>query len=401
MEPNKFLSVSTIEGSPKWEKSIHREKELYKKDNDIRTEFERDYTRILHCTAYRRLKHKTQVFFATRNDHVCTRIEHVNHVTSVSHTISKFLGLNTQLTASIAMGHDLGRAPFGHWGEKFLSAIFEKEVGEKFWHEKNSLRFVDKIETLPDTKGKEWNLNLTYAVRDGIICHCGEVDETSIFPRDAYLDLNSIDEPNKYAPFTWEGCIVKIADKISYLGRDIEDAILLGVLTYGQIRELRKIVKVDLKEINNTILIHNLIIDLCQNSTPAKGICLSDEYLDLINQIKKFNYANIYFHERITNYRYYAELIINTAFQFYRNFFKGKDTLNEIKKKEKLYPFSTRVFTEWLIKYSDIEERHQRFTNELLYHIEDEKSYSRAIIEFIAGMTDNFAEKIFDEVISF
>jgi dGTPase len=309
--------------------------------------------------------------------------------------------LNTQLTASIAMGHDLGRAPFGHWGEKFLSAIFEKEVGEKFWHEKNSLRFVDKIETLPDTKGKEWNLNLTYAVRDGIICHCGEVDETSIFPRDAYLDLNSIDEPNKYAPFTWEGCIVKIADKISYLGRDIEDAILLGVLTYGQIRELRKIVKVDLKEINNTILIHNLIIDLCQNSTPAKGICLSDEYLDLINQIKKFNYANIYFHERITNYRYYAELIINTAFQFYRNFFKGKDTLNEIKKKEKLYPFSTRVFTEWLIKYSDIEERHQRFTNELLYHIEDEKSYSRAIIEFIAGMTDNFAEKIFDEVISF
>ena len=134
MIPGLFAKVSTKEGGPKWKIGVNREKPLYRKSADIRNEFERDYTRILHSTAYRRLKHKTQVFSAPHNDHICTRIEHVTHVASVSHTISNFLGLNTQLTTAISIGHDLGHAPFGHAGEKILREIAERELGEIFWH---------------------------------------------------------------------------------------------------------------------------------------------------------------------------------------------------------------------------------------------------------------------------
>ena len=140
---------------------------------DIRPVFQRDRDRILHCKSFRRLKHKTQVFFNIDNDHICTRMEHVQHVESVSCTIAKYLGLNTDLTRAIAMGHDLGHAPFGHEGEVELTKI-RKELGmDAFWHERNSLRIIEDIELLEDNNKNYQNLNLTYAVRDGIISHCG------------------------------------------------------------------------------------------------------------------------------------------------------------------------------------------------------------------------------------
>ncbi len=240
MKENKFQTESMNDNNNKYNNAIKREFEIYKRRDDIRTEYYRDYTRILHSTAYRRLKHKTQVFFATHNDHVCTRIEHVNHVSSISYTISKYLGLNTELTTSIALGHDVGHAPFGHQGETIIKEIVCKDNIDTFWHERNSLFFVDNIETLPDEKGNEQNLNLTYAVRDGIVCHCGEVDESKIAPRDDYIDLKKIFIPNQYNPYTWEGCVVKISDKIAYLGRDIEDAQILGFLDEADIHELHK-----------------------------------------------------------------------------------------------------------------------------------------------------------------
>ena len=227
---NKLKEYSANGNNPKWERMIKREKEIYKREEDMRSEFERDYTRLLHCNAYRRLKHKTQVFFSPENDHICTRIEHVMHVESVSYTIAKYLGLNTELTKAIAAGHDIGHSPFGHAGEKILSEISKRDIGETFWHEKNGMEYVDKIELLEDMKKDKQNLNLTYAVRDGIISHCGEIDENGIKPREEYINLNEYIHPNQYAPYTWEGCVVKVSDKISYLGRDIEDAIILGIL---------------------------------------------------------------------------------------------------------------------------------------------------------------------------
>lgn len=132
MKKNLFLEVSSNENNPNWEKHISRKDVLYSRENDIRSPYERDYTRILHSLAYRRLKHKTQVFFNIDNDHICTRMEHVQHVESVSCTIAKFLGLNLDLTRAIAMGHDLGHAPFGHEGEVELTKIREENGLDKF-----------------------------------------------------------------------------------------------------------------------------------------------------------------------------------------------------------------------------------------------------------------------------
>ncbi|MBO4547216.1 MAG: HD domain-containing protein, partial [Treponema sp.] len=194
-----FKGAATVLGSPKWQEATKRSSSLYERGNDIRSEFERDYTRILHCQAYSRLKHKTQVFFAPRDDHICTRMEHVQHVASVATTISKYLGLNTELTKAIALGHDIGHAPFGHFGEECLNSLLKQKEGagapKKFWHERNSLFFADYIETLSDPEGVHRNLDLTYAVRNGLISHCGEIHQQGIIPRDDPIDLYTIKRP--------------------------------------------------------------------------------------------------------------------------------------------------------------------------------------------------------------
>lgn len=255
---NKLKEVSANPENEKWKNMISRENKLYQRKNDMRSEFERDYTRIIHSTAYRRLKHKTQVFFSPISDHVCTRVEHVNHVESISYTIAKYLGLNTELTKAIATAHDLGHSPFGHEGERILSEISKKDVGEKFWHEKNGLNFIDNIELLEDNNKYKQNLNLTYAVRDGIISHCGEIDQNGIKPREEFIDLNDYSRPNEYMPYTWEGCVVKVADKISYIGRDIEDAIKVGVITRDDIP--KDVVKV--LGNTNSVIVDTLIKDV-------------------------------------------------------------------------------------------------------------------------------------------
>lgn len=139
MKKAKFKEFASTEKNKNWDNLILREGKLYDRKGDVRTPFTRDYTRILHSLAYRRLKHKTQVFFNIDNDHICTRMEHVAHVESVSATIAKQLGLNTELTKAIAIGHDIGHAPFGHHGEAVLDNIAKEKLKESggFWHEKN------------------------------------------------------------------------------------------------------------------------------------------------------------------------------------------------------------------------------------------------------------------------
>ena len=275
-----FSEVKTDESSDKWKNSITRQEKIYGKDYDLRNPFERDLHRIIHSNGYRRLKNKTQVFFAPHNDHICTRIEHVTHVSSVAETIAKFLNLNIHLVRAIANGHDIGHAPFGHQGEYVLRDIAKEHKINDFWHERNSLHFIDDIETLPDYNGFQQNLNLTYAVRDGIVCHCGEVDDKIIKPRNRNINLTNI-QKGKQNAYTFEGCVVKIADKIGYIGRDIEDALAYDILTEAQTDDLEEIIKttypdIKLSEINTTVLIHKFIIDLCINSTPDKiNYCIS------------------------------------------------------------------------------------------------------------------------------
>ena len=159
MSKNSFLKEAMYENHPQYQQAISRNEALYQRKNDLRSPFSRDYNRIIFSLAYRRLKHKTQVFFAVEDDHVCTRSEHVNLVDSVSYTIAHYLGLNTELTRAIAVGHDLGHAPFGHGGEKIINQISKEHGLQDFWHEKNSLYFVDQIETLEDDHHVRRNLN--------------------------------------------------------------------------------------------------------------------------------------------------------------------------------------------------------------------------------------------------
>lgn len=370
--------------NPKWNNIIQRKSTLYQRDNDIRSDFERDYTRVINSRAYRRLKHKTQVFFSPENDHICTRIEHVTLVESISYTIAKYLGLNTELTKAISIAHDIGHSPFGHQGEKILSEISKRDLNKSFWHEKNGLEYVDKIELLETPEGKYQNLDLTYGVRDGIISHCGEIDEISIKPRTEYIDLNDYEHPNQYAPYTWEGCVVKIADKLSYLGRDIADAITLGILDEkpNELYDVLKLPK-DTK-INNTIILNTFIKDLCENSNLEQGLCFSKDKFEMINCLKEFNYKNIYFAEKTLSSVDYFKLILNKLYDFL------KETFENIEKQRKNCKILVNDFEEWLTTYYNFEKCKANI-----------KEYSQAIIYYISGMTDKYAVQMYNKIISF
>lgn len=399
----KFEEVATLEGTEKWENSIKREKELYKPIyglENIRNEFDRDYTRVLNSYAYRRLKHKTQVFYAPQNDHICTRIEHVNLVESVSHTISNFLGLNNDLTKAIAISHDIGHSPFGHQGEKMLSDITIREYGEKFWHEKNGLHFVDNIELINDYEGKQRNLDLTYAVRDGIISHCGEVDENGIKPRNESISLSDYKEPNQYAPYTWEACSVKVADKIAYIGRDIEDAKHMNLLNEKDISKLDKIIKKI--RIGNSNIINYLITDLCKNSTIEEGLKFSEEAINIMNRIKKFNYEKIYLNDKMAPSTRYFKIVINEVYYTLKNEFDEKNTIRNLKKLKRYYPNLSEEFVKWLSNYAETEERiEENYNNKIIYDLTNVKDYEKAIIDYISGMTDQYIISVYNEIVSF
>ena len=407
----KFIDVAASEKNPAWHKLTERKIELYSRSDDIRDAFERDYTRILHSNAYRRLKHKTQVFFNIDNDHICTRMEHVSHVESVSNTIATYLGLNTGLTKAIAMGHDLGHSPFGHHGEMILRKIAKEYLNESFWHEKNGLRFVDYVELLEDNYKVSKNLNLTYAVRDGIISHCGEVDENGLKPRKEFIDFNEFDTPGKFQPITWEGCVVKISDKIAYVGRDIEDAISLGFLGETQKSHLLKMARAnDESVLNTTVIMHNLIIDICQNSSPEDGICLSDKYLKQLKDIKDFNYEYIYGNKRLDAFRRYSELVITEIFSTLLSVYDGKYSWKNLSETKKYYPMLMSSFESWLPKYCDVTIVPDGDLKKIALEAENEKIYNmletkeifiQAILDFISGMTDRFAIKSFEELLTY
>ena len=400
---NSFKNYAATKENPKWNNIISRLNPLYSRNLDIRSEFERDYTRIIHSNSYRRLKHKTQVFFSPENDHICTRIEHVTHVESISYTIANYLGLNTELTKAISVGHDLGHSPFGHAGERILSNISKQELACTFWHEKNGLDLVDSIELLEDAEKYKQNLNLTYGVRDGIISHCGEIDENCLRPREDFIDLSSYSMPNQYAPYTWEACVVKISDKISYIGRDIEDAITLGILD-EHLEELYDLINYNSpdKKLNNTIIINYLVSDLCQNSSPEKGLCFSDDAFELMNKIKAFNYKNIYCCKELIPSHHFFELVLNEIFNTLKSTFDYNNTLQHLKDISKFYPNLGNNFLSFLCNYCDLGNRDNlNLKNQILFDISNKSDYYKAILYYISGMTDNFAIDTYNEIIRF
>ena len=234
---------------------------VYEKPCDIRTDFQRDRDRIIHCNAFRRLKHKTQVFLIPKSDHYRTRLTHTLEVSQIARTIARALRLNEDLTEAIALGHDPGHTPFGHDGERMLQKLYPE--GD-FRHYKQSVRVVEKIER--DGAG----LNLTAEVKNGILCHTNMTADTL------------------------EGVAVKFADKIAYLNHDIEDAIRGGVLDPRNIPQH----VIDVLGDTKSKRITTLVSDIIANS--GDEICYSDEIREAHDELRKFMFEHVYYAE-VTN----------------------------------------------------------------------------------------------------
>ena len=341
---------------------------------DVRGSYYRDTTAIIHSSAFRRLKHKTQLFFAPSNDHICTRMEHVLHVASIASTICRPLGLDTELAWAIGMGHDLGHTPFGHVGERIISKLSKERGFGEFEHEINSLRVVDFL----SNNGS--GLNLTYAVRDGIVCHNGEDIRKRIVPTYEIKDLDAIESRKGLIPSTFEGAVVRFSDSIAYLGRDYEDAKRLGILKG---LSLPDIVKERLGESNGSI-INTLVNDLIDGASVEKGIGFSDEIFEAVSAFSDFNYKYIYRSEILNGYtRYFTRLInliVNYLEEIYSSY--GLDEKGYLSEKNML----AAGF------YNHIRDMQP-------IYIQKEGNDSRMIIDYVAGMTDNFCLDCANEIL--
>jgi len=210
----------------------YRRKDEAQRKTEYRQAFAVDVDRILYSLAYTRYIDKTQVFYLVKNDHITHRVLHVQLVSKVARTIGRFLRLNEDLIEAIALGHDIGHAPFGHEGETYLSGLCRESGIGYFNHNVQSVHFLDRVEK----KGKGWNLCLQ--TLDGILCHDGEVHNRHLSPQReksfSILDRELVEKTARrdtaLVPMTLEGCVVRMADTISYIGRDIEDAIRLGLI---------------------------------------------------------------------------------------------------------------------------------------------------------------------------
>ena len=247
---------------------------------DVRTCYQRDVDRIIHSKSFRRLMHKTQVFLKPEGDHYRTRMTHTIEVARIGRTIARALRLNEDLTEAIAMGHDLGHTPFGHAGEVALTQC----MGTPFRHNEQSLRVVDVLEK--DGMG----LNLTYEVRNGILCHTGDP-----------------------WPETLEGQIVRRSDQIAYVNHDIDDAIRAGILTNGDIP--RAIT--DVLGHTHSIRINTLVTDAIRTSREAGAVCLSPEVEKALKDLRSFMFERVYRNPVAKAEESKAKAMLQRLFEYY------------------------------------------------------------------------------------
>ncbi|KLK89105.1 phosphohydrolase [Methanoculleus sediminis] len=273
-------------------------------DPVIRPPFFRDADRIVHSKAYSRYIDKTQVFYLVENDHITHRVLHVQLVSKIARTIGRALGLNEDLIEAIALGHDIGHVPYGHLGEKFLDELCTEHGIGGFRHNVQSVRFLDVVE----------DCDLTLQVLDGILCHNGEVhDQTLTVEGEADWDsfaekLERIEDGADALPLTPEGCVVRCADSVSYLGRDLADALEVEVIDERDLDDFpencmalfgiagRK--KEDFSEVNRRVL-DVLIRDIIAGSYDADCIAFSAEASACVAAFKEFNMQHIYGNERL------------------------------------------------------------------------------------------------------
>ena len=304
--------------------SAVREREEETLEKGHRQHFSVDSDRILHSLSYSRYIDKTQVFYLIKNDHITHRVLHVQLVSKIGRTIGRILGLNEDLIEAVSLGHDIGHAPFGHDGEKFLSELCESYGAGPFLHNIQSVRSLQSIER----KGRGWNLSLQ--VLDGILCHDGELHSQSLAParlknfETLYHEMKKKEEDsttNLY-PMTLEGCVVRMADTISYIGRDIEDAIRLELISR---KDLPKECSEILGETNGTI-VYTLVEDLVSNSFEKPFLKFSDQVGEALKILKKFNEDRIYRNNRVKEQIDKIGLMFRLLFErFYQDLETGKE----------------------------------------------------------------------------
>jgi dGTPase len=301
-----------------------------------RQNFALDADRILHSKAYTRYIDKTQVFWLVDNDHITHRVLHVQLVSRIARTIGRFLFLNEDLIEAIALGHDIGHPPFGHDGEKFLSDLCVENDLPPFQHNIQSVRSLDRLEK----KGAGWNLSLQ--TLDGILCHDGESHSRFLIPnrRHGFVDLDQKiaakenDPATDLNPMTLEGCVVRLADTVAYIGRDIEDAIILGLIK-------RTDIPADCREVlgdTNGSIVYTLVTDLIANSivTPPQGkvaseddsIGFSEDVAHALGKLKEFNYLRIYLNPLTKQSAPLIKECYKKLFYFYIQSLKNKTNLD-------------------------------------------------------------------------
>ncbi len=266
---------------------------------DIRPPFFRDVDRIVHSRAYARYIDKSQVFFDINNANITHRSLHVHIVSRIARQIGRVLRLNTDLIEAVALGHDIGHAPYGHLGEQILDDLSKENNMGIFSHNAQGIRWLSFLEKRYPKKPAD-GLNLTLQVLDGILCHDGEVNEQKIKPlkrkgktwEEHFVEYKDCFNQNKIKriPMTFEGIVVRVADTISYIGKDIEDAILLKLINREEIPDICKKILGD----TNAKILNTLITDLLNFSLNNDVIGYSDEIFQALKELKAFNYEKIY-----------------------------------------------------------------------------------------------------------
>ncbi len=293
----------------------------------IRTEFQRDRDRIIHSKSFRRLMHKTQVFLAPEGDHFRTRLTHTIEVSQIARTIARSLNLNEDLTEAIALGHDLGHTPFGHNGEDVLNSIHPGG----FAHNVQSLRVVDVLESSASRTG----MNLTAEVRDGILHHTGGG-----------------------LPFTLEGQIVKLSDRIAYINHDIDDALRSSVISMEDIPAS----SLALFGSSHRERINNMVTDVIRNSDGRDEIRQSAAYREELNKLRSFMFSHVYKSGRVKREEDLAkvEVVISSLYEYFL--------------------------------------KHPRRLPRELQEIARRDGINEAVKDYVAGMTDRFALNIYTEL---
>ena len=310
----------------------------YEEPCPVRTGFQRDRDRIIHCNAFRRLKHKTQVFIAPLGDHYVTRLTHTLEVSQIARTISRALNLNEDLTEAISLGHDLGHTPFGHVGEEVLNELYHRG----FRHNEQSLRVVDLLEN----NGQ--GLNLNWEVRDGILNH--SKSKADIL-QEGWGKVNTL-----------EGEVCKIADTVAYINHDIGDAVRAGIITEADLPASAT----DLLGHSHSARINTMVCDIIKQSWAVTGngnitspaIIMSAPVLETTNTLRQFLFEHIYSLP-------FAQEEVAKAKQIVRRLYE-----HFVKHEDKLPP-------EYRLSSNEVEQR---------------------VVDYIAGMTDQYAQRMAQEL---